>query len=129
MNDVAYEERRSGRRLRWSLPVLVDYDKTVCSASTEDLSVGGARLRTPVSLPLGSLVHVTNLQSGSKARFKVVWGSPARGSDNCYHQGLQMLSPSETFWGFDLSSGRQPLARPQPGGGLATQTLSWRNDQ
>ena len=128
MPDMSFVKERGGRRLRWSLPVLVDWNKTVYTASTEDLSASGARLKTPVCFAPGSVVNVTNLQSGRKTRFRVVWGNPERGSDDCYRLGVQMLTQSDGFWGFDFETGRRPLGGLRSGESLASQTLSWRNN-
>lgn len=126
MQNPPYAKQRSSRRLRWSLPILLDQDRVIYSAKTEDLSAAGARLRVPVAFAPGCELAVTNLETGQRARFRVIWGQPEPGSDDCYSLGVEMLEPSDRFWGFDWSARAKPFGRGKPGESLSTQTLSWR---
>ena len=127
MQEVTFEKQRASNRLCWSLPVLLDCNKTIYTGSTENLSAAGARLKAPVAIPPGAQLALTNLQTGHRARFRVVWGSAERESDESFRLGVAMMHPSDVFWGFQWSSGARPLGGMKRGESLSTQTLSWRN--
>lgn len=127
MESSNHTNRRASTRLTWSLPVLLDWERTVYSAVTENLSAEGARIKAPVTFTPGTKLALTNLQTGERTRFRVVWGAPERGSDDCFRLGIQMLDPMDGFWGFEWSRAPRPLPG-RPAGGAANQTLRWRNE-
>lgn len=90
--------------------MLIDHGGTVYAGRTQDLSSSGACLRAPAPLAAGALVDVTDLQSGRRARFEVVWSEETPGTQDGYRLGVRLLESGEPFWGFDLSTQKRPFA-------------------
>ena len=89
------ENRRSPRILR-RVPIRIDCDSTGCAAHTAVINRQGAMILCTVSFESEARIDVTNLQTGQKAPFRVIWcGEPAEG----YHKlGIQLLEELD-FWG------------------------------
>ena len=89
------EQRRSPRILR-RLVVRIDYGDSFCTAHTAVINRHGAMVLSRVPLEKETGVHVTNLQTGRTAAFRVVWcGEPTQG----HHKlGIELLEELD-FWG------------------------------
>lgn len=95
MSETQGTERRRHQRKSLSKPVTVTFDSDAGRisnyASTVDLSEGGARVRTHITLTAGDTVRIIPQEGAGRAvPGRVVWVGPAR-SDRLVEAGLEFL--------------------------------------
>jgi hypothetical protein len=95
------QQRRSPRFL-WRTPLLVSWGgpgglKVREHAETEIVNAHGGLLRLDTLLPIGAHLDLIHPQTNDHQTARVVWGR--KGADGKARAGIELGSPSSTFWG------------------------------
>lgn len=96
------EGKRRSSRILWRTPVIVIWPaqkglKVREYAETEVVNAHGALLRLDTPLHPGKLVELLDPRSNESKTARIVWSH--KETDNTARAGVELRSPSETFWG------------------------------
>lgn len=90
-------DRRRDPRVDLEIVLHVNWEGSEYDVRTRDVSAGGAMIDTSTVFPVGSVLRVSNPETGEEADFRVAWVWP--GDDpGQYRVGLELVEPAD-FWG------------------------------